>query len=82
MAGGILCFLANKYFKKGTWLYIALVLAIIIVGLFMHITVNEPNGDALSSNVGGLKMGLHIITGCSAAFLVPYFAQHPKIWGE
>jgi len=81
MAGGIIYFLLNKYFTKGTLVYIVLVLAVTIVGLFMHITANKPNGDPLSG-VGGLKIGLDIITGCSAAFLVPYFAQHPKIWGE
>jgi len=80
MAGGIMYFLLNKYFKKGTLIYIILVLLITIGSLFMHITVSKPDGESLSG-VGGLKTGLDIITGFSAAFLVPYFAEHPKLWG-
>jgi len=30
--------------------------------------------------VHGLTMGIDVITGCTAAFLMPYMAEHPRIW--
>jgi Na+/melibiose symporter-like transporter len=81
MAGGVVYFLLNKYTGKGTLIYIILVVILTVVSLFMHITARMPDGNAISSGVKGLKTGIDIITGCSAAFLVPYFAEHSKIWG-
>jgi hypothetical protein len=82
MAGGIIYFLLNKYLAKGTIVYIILFVALTIAGLFMHMGSYKPDGDSIASGIKGLKIGLDIITGASAAFLVPYFAEHPKIWGE
>ena len=83
MAGGIIYFLLNKYFAKGTVIYIILFVALTVAGLFMHMSSYMPNGEPISSGgIKGLKIGLDIITGDSAAFLVPYLAEHPKIWGE
>jgi DMSO reductase anchor subunit len=82
MAGGILYFFITKYFNKGTLIYIIVAVVLTIIALLMHVTANMPNGESISSNVNGLKIGLDVITGGSAAFLVPYFAQHPRLWSE
>jgi len=39
-----------------------------------------PNGVALPASAHGLTMGLFIITGFASAFVVPYMANHAKIW--
>ena len=80
MAGGIIYFLTDKYFTNGRVIYIILFIVLTVLGLFMHMISHMPNGDPIPSDAMGLKIGLDLITGCSAAFLVPYLAEHSKIW--
>jgi hypothetical protein len=81
MAGGILYFLLKKNIRSGRIIYTVLFLALTIWGLFLHINFNVTVNEGAPSGAHGLTMGIDIITGCTISFLVPYMAEHPRIWG-
>lgn len=78
VAGGIY-FLFIDHWRRGRALYMALVLLITaILILFTYLDVRPDNPDA--GKLRGLLLGLEVIEGLMAAFLIPFFGDHPKLF--
>jgi len=82
LVGGIVYAIIKEYIKKSTWMYIVVCIVLTIVVAFIPLGAYMlPTGQPMPSSARGLTLGIEIITGTMGAFAVPYFAEHPKIWG-
>jgi hypothetical protein len=64
-------------------IYMVLCIVLTVVVAFIPLGPNMlPSGQAMPPSARGLTMGIEIITGALGAFALPYFAEHPKIWGD
>jgi O-antigen/teichoic acid export membrane protein len=83
VVGGIAYSLIMQFVKKGLIVYMALcavltaVVAFIPLGPYML-----PTGQPLPETARGLTLGIELITGAMGTFVLPYFAEHPSIWGD
>jgi hypothetical protein len=78
VAGGIY-FLFLDHIRKGREVYIIVVL--IVTALIAFFTAfNGRHNDPALEKFRGLLLGLEVIEGCMAAFLIPFFANHPRIF--
>jgi len=83
VAAGIVYAIIKDYVKKGAWVYTMLALVITTIVAFIPLGPNMlPNGNLMPASARGLTMGIEIITGVMGAFLLPYFAEHQKIWSD
>lgn len=83
VAAGIVYSILLHYFKKGMMLYIILSVMLTIIVAFIPLGPNMlPTGQPMPDSARGLTMGIEIITGAMGAFALPYFAEHPKVWGD
>ncbi len=74
---GCLFYVLAEYVKKGRLLFIIIILLLTILCVVLTLSLRQ---NAFSSGFDGLFLGLELITGISAAFLVPYFARHSEIF--
>ncbi len=82
LAGIVYSFLL-QYVKKGLLVYMVLAAAATTIVAFIPLGPNMlPSGEAMPSTARGLTMGIEIITGIIGTFALPYFAEHPAIWGD
>ncbi len=79
LAAGVIYFLVIKFLSNSV-VYTLFFVALTIALLFVHLGKTMPNGVALPASAHGLTMGIFIITGLASAFVVPYMANHSKIW--
>jgi len=78
IAGGIY-FLFIGHLRKGRLLYTAITLLVTaIIAFVTELTGPQTNPDAIKFR--GLLFGLELIEGLMAAFLIPFFAGHPKLY--
>lgn len=83
VVGGIVYSLILEYVKKGALVYMVLCAALTIIVAFIPLGPNMlPSGEAMPPSARGLTMGIEIITGALGTFALPYFAEHPGIWGD
>jgi O-antigen/teichoic acid export membrane protein len=83
LVGGIIYSILLHYFKRGMIIYITLCILLTIVVAFIPLGPHMmPTGEAMPPSARGLTMGIEIITGAMGAFAIPYFAEHPKVWGD
>jgi cellobiose-specific phosphotransferase system component IIC len=83
VAAGIAYAILRQYVRKGLLWYTILALVLTAVVAFIPLGPNMlPNGDAMPASARNLTMGIEIITGLIAAFALPYFAEHQKIWSD
>lgn len=78
VAGGIY-FLFGDHIKRGREIYIIVVLLITALIAFFT-AINGRHTDPTLEKFRGLLLGLEVIEGCMAAFLIPFFANHPKLF--
>lgn len=83
VVGGIAYSLLLEFVKKGAMVYTALCIILTIIVAFIPLGPNMlPSGQAMPASARGLTLGIEIITGALGAFALPYFAEHPGIWGD
>lgn len=83
VVGGIVYAAVLHYIKKGVIVYIVLAAVLTTVVAFIPLGPNMlPSGDAMPASARGLTLGIEIITGILGTFVLPYFAEHPAIWGD
>ncbi|MCW3086767.1 MAG: hypothetical protein JWQ78_153 [Sediminibacterium sp.] len=83
VVGGIVYSILLEYMKKGAIVYMVLCVVLTIVVAFIPLGPNMlPSGQSMPGSARGLTMGIEIITGALGAFALPYFAEHPAIWGD
>lgn len=84
VAAGIFYSIFMRYVKKGMMMYVIFCLVLTAgVALFVPLGPNLlPNGEPMPASARALTSGIGIITGLFAAFALPYFAEHPKIWSD
>ncbi len=83
VAAGIVYAIIREYVKKGMMVYIVLSVILTVVVAFIPLGPHMlPSGTAMPPSARGLTMGVEIITGAMGAFALPYFAEHPNIWGS
>jgi hypothetical protein len=82
VVGGIVYAIIMEYVRKGVWVYTALCIALTLIVAFIPLgPYMLPTGEPMPVSARGLTLGIEIITGAMGAFALPYFAEHPKIWG-
>lgn len=83
VVGGIVYSVILQYVKKGLVVYMVLAAILTIVVAFIPLGPNMlPSGEAMPPTARGLTLGIEIITGVLATFALPYFAEHPAVWGD
>lgn len=84
VVAGIVYSLIVEYIKKkGAVIYMVLAAILTTVVAFIPLGPNMmPSGEAMPSSARGLTMGIEIITGVLGTFALPYFAEHPGVWGD
>jgi hypothetical protein len=83
LVGGIIYSLIMQYVKRGMLVYVALCIVLTTVVAFIPLGPNMlPTGQAMPASARGLTLGVELITGVMGAFGIPYFAEHPSIWGD
>jgi len=84
VVAGIVYSLIVEYLKKkGIIVYMALAALLTTVVAFIPLGPNMmPSGEAMPASARGLTMGIEIITGVLGTFALPYFAEHPGVWGD
>ncbi len=83
IAAGIVYALVLQYIKKGMVVYITLSVILTIIVAFIPLGPNMlPSGEVMAPSARGLTMGIEIITGLMGSFALPYFAEHPNVWGS
>lgn len=84
VVAGIVYSLTVEYLKKkGAIIYMVLAAIMTTVVAFIPLGPNMmPSGEAMPTSARGLTMGIEIITGVLGTFALPYFAEHPGVWGD
>ena len=84
VVGGIVYSLILEYVKKkGLMVYIIFAAVLTTVVAFIPLGPNMlPSGEAMPTSARGLTLGIELITGVLGTFALPYFAEHPAIWGD
>lgn len=83
VVGGIVYSLIRQYVKKGLLVYMVLAALLTIVVAFIPLGPNMlPSGEAMPPSARGLTLGVELITGVLGIFALPYFAEHPAVWGD
>jgi len=83
IAAGIVYAVIREYVKKGMIVYIVLAVILTVVVAFIPLGPNMlPSGNTMPASARGLTMGVEIITGAMGSFALPYFAEHPDVWGS
>lgn len=83
VGAGVLYAILRDNVRRGLWVYYVVILVLTAVVTFIPLGPNLlPNGDRLPASARGLTIGIEIITGLMAAFVLPYFAEHQKIWSD
>jgi len=73
-------YLLQKHLHAGTSWFIFFSIALMVALIVATMLDTKQHGGALFSGLRGLCLGMEIITCVLAAFLIPYFARHPKIY--
>jgi hypothetical protein len=83
LVAGIVYSLLVQFVKRGMMVYIILAVILTAVVAFIPLGPNMlPTGHAMPASARGLTLGVELITGIMGAFALPYFAEHPGIWGD
>ncbi len=83
LVGGIVYSLMVHYMKRGAMVYMILCIILTAFVAFIPLGPNMlPTGQPMPDSARGLTMGIEIITGAMGAFAIPYFAEHPSVWGD
>jgi hypothetical protein len=83
LVGGIVYSLMVQYIKRGAMVYMILCVILTTIVAFIPLGPNMlPTGQQMPDSARGLTMGIEIITGAMGAFAIPYFAEHPSVWGD
>ena len=78
--GGCAFFLLQKHLHAGASWFIFFCITLLAALVVFTIMDTRQNEGSLFSGLRGLCLGMEIITLLLAAFLIPYFARHPKIY--
>jgi uncharacterized membrane protein len=82
IAAGIAYSVLVEYVKKGAMIYVIGCIVITVIFAFVPLGPSMlPTNQPMPTSARGLTLGIEIITGVLAAFALPYFAEHEKIWG-
>ena len=79
LIAGIFLYLSSKI-KNGRLIYVVLILVLTIAGIYAASQTERSNVPANQHEFRILFAGIIIIDGLCAAFLVPYFTNHQKIY--
>ena len=83
VAGIVYSLIVEYVKKKGAIVYMVLAAILTTVVAFIPLGPNMmPSGEAMPASARGLTMGIEIITGVLGTFALPYFAEHPGVWGD
>ncbi|MBV9986850.1 MAG: hypothetical protein JO301_04185 [Chitinophagaceae bacterium] len=83
IVAGIVYSLMLQFVKRGMMVYIVVSVILTIIVAFIPLGPNMlPTGQAMPPSARGLTLGVELITGLMGAFALPYFAEHPAIWGD
>lgn len=80
LLGGMFYYLIQRHLPNGTiWFSVFCISLMAALGILVMLDTRNHPGSILSG-ARGLFLGLTIITFLLAAFFIPYFARHPKIY--
>lgn len=78
VAGGVY-FLFIGHLKRGRQLFIVIVLLVMLLAALATFYIDK-SADHKNEEFRGLLVGLELIEGIMAAILIPFFANHPKLF--
>jgi len=79
LIAGICYYLFSKM-KKGRLVYLVVFLAIMVLGIFGAFQTERSNNITNQHEFRYLFAGIMLVDGLVAAFLIPYFVNHDKIY--
>ena len=77
---GVLYFLLYRLGKKTDIVYIVITLLITAICFFLSTGIQRSSDPHVSETFRGLFIGIELIIGLGAAFLVPYLVRHYKLF--
>jgi hypothetical protein len=80
MVFGILYFLLRRFGRHADIIYIIITLALTALGFFIGTGLQRSPDAHVTALFRWLFIGVELIIGLSAAFLVPYFVKHYRIF--
>jgi hypothetical protein len=80
MVFGVLYFLLSKLGKRTDLIYIIATLVITAIGFLIGTGVQRSTDPHISELFRWLFIGIELMIGLSAAFLIPYFVKHYRIF--
>ena len=80
LVGGMCYFLIQKHLPNGKMWFSILCITILAALVVLVIQDTRNHHGSIMSGARGLFLGMIVITFLLAAFLIPYFARHSKIY--
>jgi hypothetical protein len=80
MVLGVLYFMLSKLGKRTDVLYIAITLILTVIGFIIGTGVQRSSDPHISELFRWLFLGIELMIGLSAEFLIPYFVKHYRIF--
>lgn len=76
MIAGVIYFLLTKFTRKTDIVFIILMLVLTAVGFIIGLQVQRSPDIHVTTAFRGLFIGIELIVGLMAAFLIPYYVKH------
>ncbi len=80
LIAGFIYFLFVKYLKQGKIFYIILFLILTVLSIVVAFAFQRSSDPQISSQFRGLFIGVNLILGLSATFVIPYLSNHDKLF--
>jgi hypothetical protein len=80
MLAGMIYFFVTRLTAKADIVYTGLMLVLTVAGVFLGLKIHRSVDAEVTTVFRGLFIGVELIIGLMAAFLVPYYVKHYRVF--